>query len=63
MIALLGLFEHGKILIEHFFLGKGDAVEAGQLMTFLVAAPISAGDREDFYGLDRCRVGQVRAAA
>ena len=63
VVALLGLFHQGEVLVEHRLLGERDAVDARQHLTFLVAAPIGAGNRQQLDGLDRTRVGDVRAAA
>ena len=52
MVAFLGLFEESEILIEHLLLGEGDAVDSDELIAFLVASPICAGQREYFHGLD-----------
>ena len=63
MVAFLGLFKQRQILVEHLLLGEGDAVNAHQLLTFLVAAPVSAGKAHHLGGFDRSCGGKVRTAA
>ena len=63
VVAFLGLLHHHEVFVEHRLLGERDAVDARQHLTFLVAAPIGAGNRQQLDGLDRTRVGDVRAAA
>ncbi len=43
--------------------GKGDTVDALELLLGLVAMPVSAGDGHDFDGADAARGGHVRTAA
>ena len=63
VVPLLGFFEDNEILVEHGFLREGDAVDAGQLRTLLIAAPVSAGEGGQLDGLDDIGIHQVRAAA
>ena len=63
VVALLGLLHHRQILVEHRLLGERDAVDAGQHLVLLVAAPVGSGHGGEFQGLDISRVGNVRSAA
>ena len=63
VVALLGFLEEGEILVEHLLLREGDAVEARQLLAFLVAPPIGPSHAQDLDGLDVGRVGNVRPTA
>lgn len=63
VVAFLGLLHHRQILVEHRLLGEGDAVNAGEHLVLLVAAPVGSGDRGELDGLDQPRVGQVRSPA
>ncbi len=60
MVAFLGLFEHHEILIEHLFLGEGDAIDANKLVAFFVATPVCTCKRKDFHSLDWCSSRKVR---
>ena len=63
VVALLGLFQHHQVLVQHGLLGEGDAVDAGELLAGFVAPPVGAGKGEDLHGLDDLGVTQMRAAA
>ncbi len=63
VVALLGLLHHLEVLVEQRLLGERDAVDAGEHLVLLVAAPVGAGHRRQFDGLDVARVGDVRTAA
>ena len=63
VVALLGLLEEGEVLVQHLFLGEGDAVDAYKLVALFVAAPVCAGEAGNLGGLDGAGVGQVRATA
>ena len=40
MVTLFGFFEHEQIRIEFFFVGKGGAINPGELIIFFVGAPV-----------------------
>ena len=63
VVAFLGLLQHRQVLVEHRLFREGDAVDTGQHLVVLVAAPIGAGDRGQLDRLDEARVRQVRPAA
>ena len=63
VVTLLGLLEHHEILVQQALLGEGDAVDAGELLALLIAAPISAGDGSQLDSLDHIRILEMRAAA
>ena len=63
VVAFLGLFEEGKILIEHFLLGESHTIYTHELVALLVAAPVSAGEGGDLHRLDRGSVGDMRTTA
>ena len=63
VVALLGLLHHHEVFVEHRLLGERDAVDAGQHLVLLVAAPVCPGYRSQFQGLDVARVGDVRPPA
>src|SRR5207247_4409018 len=57
------LLEPLEIRVEVLRRVERGAVDAGQLLVLLVAAPVRAGERGQLERLDRLRVLQVRAAA
>ena len=63
VITLAGLFEAGEVLLQVFFVGKGGAVDAGEHLAFFVAAPVRAGNPQQFEDLEPGGIGYVRAAA
>src|SRR4051812_179202 len=63
MIALLGLFEFGEVLVEIFLREERGAVDALQLGVLVVALPIGSGDREQLERLQLFGRRDVRAAA
>ncbi len=63
VVALLGLLHHHEVFVEQRFLGERDAVDAGQHLVLLVAAPVGSGHRGQLDGLDGARVGDMRTAA
>ena len=63
MVASLDLFEPGKVRLEVLFVEEGGAVDALELLVFLVAEPVGAGDGGDFKCLDAAGGRHVRAAA
>ena len=63
VVAFFGFFEHCQIFVEHLLFGESDTVDAYQLVAFLVATPISTGERQHFNCLDSTRIGDVRTAA
>ena len=63
MVALLGLFEEDKILIEHRLLREGDSVDSGELLALLVTTPVGTGDGGQLDGLDDLGVAKMRSAA
>ena len=63
VVAALGFLQLFEVLGQLLGLGKRDAVNARELLVFLVAAPVGAGHVEQLHGLNGSRIGQVRAAA
>ena len=63
VIPLLCLFHHHQVLLKHGFLGEGDAVDTGELLTLLVSAPVCSGYRSELHGLDCLGAAKMRAAA
>src|SRR3954447_13186154 len=63
MVALARLLEPREMRVEVFLRVEGGAVDAGQLLVLLVAAPVRAGETGQLERLDRLRVLQVRPAA
>ena len=59
MVALLCLFEHHEILIEHLLLREADAVKALHLFALSITTPESACDTCQFYCLDRTSRNKV----
>ena len=46
VVALFGLFQELQVSFETFLVGKAGAIDAGQLVTVLVAMPVGARHRE-----------------
>ena len=63
VVATLGFFQALKVLGEVLGFGKGDAVEARELLVLFIAAPVSAGHVHQLGRLDGAGVGNVRATA
>ena len=63
MVALLCFLEQHQVFIEHALLGEGDSVDAGELLTVLVAAPVCSCYCSEFHCLDNLRVAKMRPTA
>ncbi len=63
VVALFGLLKHNEVFVQLFLLGERDGVDARQLRTVLVAAPVGAGQVDQLDGLDGAEIHQVRTAA
>src|ERR1039458_1883038 len=63
VVALLGFFELGEILVDLLLAEEGGAVDTLQLLVVLVAFPVGAGDGEQLERLDLGGRRHVRAAA
>ena len=63
VVALPRLLEPREVRVEVVLGVEGRAVDPGQLLVVLVAAPVGAGEAGQLERLDRLRVLQVRAAA
>ena len=63
MVAFFGLFQQYQVFIQFLLFGEGNGVNPRQLFAFLVAAPVSAGQIQDFDGFDRLRTWNVWAFA
>ena len=63
VVALARLLEPLEVRVEVGLRVERGAVDAGQLLVVLVAAPVRAGEAGQLERLDRLRVLQVRAAA
>ena len=63
MVALLGLFEHDEVFVEHLLLRERDAVDARHLLALGVSAPECAGHARYLDGLDESGGHQVRTTA
>ena len=63
VIATLGFFQLGKVLLERLVVGKGSAVEAREHGILFVAAPVGPGGGKQLEGPGKARVRHVRAAA
>jgi hypothetical protein len=61
VVAFFRLFQQDQVLIEFFLFGESDRIDAGELLPFFVAAPIRAGEVENFHRFDRLRAGNMRA--
>ena len=60
VVALLCLFKHYEVLVEHLLLREGDAVETLQLSLAGIATPESACYRGEFDSLDDACGNEVR---
>ena len=63
MVAAGGLFQQLQVSVQLFLVMEGDAVDAGQHLVVLVAAPVRAGLLGDLEGFQGLGVGQVRTDA
>ena len=63
VVPLLGLFQHGQVLLQIFFAGPGRAVNALQHFIAVVAAPISTGHFHQLEMFELAGAGHVRATA
>ena len=63
VVTLLGFFEHCEVFVEHALLREGHAVDTGELLPFLIALPVCAGDGGKLDGLYVVNVLDVRSAA
>src|SRR4051795_9337813 len=63
VVALARLLEPFEIGLEISLRIERGAVDAGELLVLLVAAPVRAGEAGQLERLDRLRVLQVRTAA
>ena len=63
VVALLSLFEHYEILVEHLLLREGDAVESLQLSLAGIATPESTCYRGEFDSLDDACRDDMRTTA
>ena len=63
VVARARLLEPLEVGVEVGLVVEGRAVDAGQLLVVLVAAPVRAGEAGQLDRLDRLRVLQVRPAA
>ena len=63
VVARAGLLEALEVRVEVGLVVEGRAVDPGQLLVVLVAAPVRAGEAGQLDRLDRLRVLQVRPAA
>lgn len=63
MVAFFGFFEHEEIFVEFFLFRKGDGVDASELWTVFVAAPIGSGEVDEFDGFDGAEIDEVRTTA
>ena len=63
VVALLGLFQHLEILVQHALLGEGYAVDTGELLAVLVALPVCTGDGGQLNCLNIIDMLDVRTAA
>ena len=63
VVALLCLFEHDEVFVEHLLFGERDAVEALHLLAGSVATPEGSCHGGQLDGLDLARVHQVRTTA
>ena len=63
VVALLGLFQQDQIIVQQGFLREGDTVDTGQLLAFLISAPIGSGNGGQLHRFDQFGVAQMRAAA
>ncbi|MCY1534509.1 hypothetical protein D9M68_698850 [compost metagenome] len=63
VVALLGLLDHGQMLLQFVLGGPGRAVNALQHLVAVVAAPVGAGHLHEFEVLELACAGHVGAAA
>ncbi len=63
MVARARLLQHPQVLLELASVEEGGAVDAGEHLAVLVAAPVCAGDRAQLERLDPARRGAVRPTA
>ena len=63
VVAFLRFFEQHQVFVEHTLLGEGDAINTGELLVVLVAAPVGTGDVQELDRLDDGGIAQMRAAA
>ena len=63
VVAFLGFFEEHEVLVEHFLLGEGNAIHAGEHLVVFVAAPICTGNARYLHSLDIACARQVRTTA
>ena len=63
MVALPGLLEALEVLLQLLLVEEGRAVDAGEHLARLVAAPVGAGERGQLEGADPARRGPMRPAA
>ena len=61
VVAFLRLLQHHQVLIQHLLLREGDTIKTNQLLTLLVATPVSTCYAQDLHRLQVRGVGQVRA--
>ena len=63
VVPLLGLLHHGEVLVEVLLVLEGGAVDAGEHLVVLVAAPVRACDGGELERLALLRVEHVRPGA
>ena len=63
VVALFGFLHALDVGVQLFLVGPGGAVDALQLLVFRIAAPVGACQLGELEGLEKARVGHVRAAA
>ena len=63
MVTFFGFLDHLKMFFEIGFVKKRSGVKALQLVPFLIAFPVSTGDRHQLKSSDRFWAGDVRTAA
>ena len=63
VIALLGLLQHGKILVKHAFLRESHSVYTSQLLTLLISFPVCTCNGSKLDSLDVIHMLDVRTAA
>ena len=60
VVALLGLLQHLKILVEHFLLREGDTIQTLHLLTVCITTPESTCYRGQLHSLDLACIHEVR---